>query len=426
MRAAIYESDITPPLGCYQTGYGFPRYANEVYHKLFAKSLVVEDNGNCAVIISIDICEYPREMTDIITKRIFEYTGIPAENICIHSTHTHFGASVSDDPAIDCYADTPYKDVFYRLVADSAILAYKRLQDAELSFGKIEVPGIANSRCSILKDGTLKSFERDPSKIQRPITEPDHQLPVLFIEQNGKKIGALYSFSCHQDTMHKEISGYSGDYSSEVSKLLKDNYGADFISIYLAAPSGDINNFNPYEDQSERKFYSEIATLLADGIIKTESSLRNVGNGVSVIKKSIDIPKRKYNNEEFCKLAKYLIDTDKGCSFRLSNLVFYQTNTTQEPEKVYVQIIKIGEFALFVYPGEMFVEYSHRTKKNSPFRFNMVAENSNAYGGYIPVPEAFGDKGLLYETSPAYDSFLVPEAGEILYKEIMNIAQEIK
>ena len=94
MKAATYESDITPPLGCYQTGYGYPRYAQDVYHKLFAKSLVVEDNGNCAVIISIDICEYPREMTDIITKRIFEYTGIPAENICIHSTHTHFGASV--------------------------------------------------------------------------------------------------------------------------------------------------------------------------------------------------------------------------------------------------------------------------------------------------------------------------------------------
>ena len=74
----------------------------------------------------------------------------------------------------------------------------------------------------------------------------------------------------------------------------------------------------------------------------------------------------------------------------------------------------------------MFVEYSHRTKKNSPFKFNMIAENSNACGGYIPIPEAFSSKGMLYETSPAYDSFLIPEAGEILYKEIMNIAQEIK
>lgn len=38
MRAAFYESDITPPLGCYQTGYGFERIAEDVYDKLYSKS----------------------------------------------------------------------------------------------------------------------------------------------------------------------------------------------------------------------------------------------------------------------------------------------------------------------------------------------------------------------------------------------------
>ena len=89
MRAAIYESDITAPLGCYQTGYGFERYAEDVYNKIYSKALVVEDGGNYAVIISVDICEYPPDLHEKVTKRIEEYTGItPTAYVFIQPTHT--------------------------------------------------------------------------------------------------------------------------------------------------------------------------------------------------------------------------------------------------------------------------------------------------------------------------------------------------
>ena len=111
MKAAVYESDITPPLGCYMTGYGRDRRAKEVYSKLHAKSLVIEQNGKYAVVISVDICEYPSEMPEIVTKRIEEYTGIKPECVCIHSTHAHCGAPVTDNPNINCFADPEYKHV---------------------------------------------------------------------------------------------------------------------------------------------------------------------------------------------------------------------------------------------------------------------------------------------------------------------------
>jgi len=65
MKAAFYESDITPPLGCYMTGYGVPRYAKDVHTRLSSKAVVFEDDGEYSVIISVDICEYPNEMHDI-------------------------------------------------------------------------------------------------------------------------------------------------------------------------------------------------------------------------------------------------------------------------------------------------------------------------------------------------------------------------
>ena len=428
MRAAFYESDITPPLGCYQTGYGFERYAEDVYNKLYSKALVLEDGGNYAVIIAVDICEYPEELHDRVTKRIEEYTGISPDCVCVHSTHTHWGAPVTDNPDINCYSDESYTDVFYRLVADSAILAYKRLDECKIYYGSVKVPGIAYNRCSVLKDGTLRTFVTNPDIIDRPLSEPDHELSVLYIEKQGKKIGALYSFGCHQDTVvKKDTYGYSGDYSSVISDCLKNEYGMDFISIYLAAPSGDINHINSTQKNydSQCKSWTEIGKILFSGIKEAFCNSKDVGNGIFAVKKSVDIPIRKYSDEEFKKLAKIYLEQDKGCGFRLSNLVYYQKVQKKDFAKLYIQIIKVGNLAIFIYPGEMFKIYGIRTKENSKFEHTMVIENSNSCGGYIAPPEAYSEKSFLYETSPAYDSFVVADGGGILYDQMLEIADLI-
>lgn len=427
MKIGIYESDITPPLGCYQSGYGFDRKAEDAYSKLYSKAMVIEQDGEYAVIISVDICEYPPQLHDTVTKRIYEYTGISPDCVCIHSTHDHCGAPVTDDPAIECYSDKPYTDVFYRLVADSAILAFKRLEECEIKFAKAIIPDTARCRCYVLKDGTLKTHESNPDMIERRLVESNNELPVLFIEKDGKKIGALYTFGCHQDTVGRRPFGYCGDYSSVVSDYLKDKYGRNFVSIYLAAPSGDMATSNPFAKSEEDRCvrYREIGRRLSNGIISVENDGQKIDGQLKVAKKKISVPKRKLTNEQYYEYIKKVIDTTKD-NFRISNVVHYHTADHTDVADLYLQVISIGDFALYVYPGEMFSEYDERTKKNSPFKYNMVAENSNSYGGYIPTENAFDEKSILYEISLAYDSFLVPEAGEILYDNIIEMAKSIK
>ena len=424
MRAAFYESDITPPLGCYMSGYGSDRRAANVYDKLHAKALVLEQSGVHAVIISVDICEYPPEMPSIVSERIFEYTGIIADSICITSTHTHYGAPVTDDPSINCFGDDAYKDVFYRLVADSAILAFKRLEESRLYFGSVTADGIANNRCSYMKDGTLRSFCSNFEDIERPLTDPDHELPVLFVEQEGTPVGVMYCFCCHQDTTADRPVGYSGDYSSAVSDVLKQKYGNDFISLYLPGPSGDINHVNPRITSHEKMHnHRTIGKKLAEKIVAAFEKRCEINGDLKVVKQQIDIPKRKYSQQDFENMLTSFVKNGAG-NFRINNLISYHICDKDEYAKLYVQLISIGDFAMHIYPGEMFVSYSHRTKKNSPYAHVMVIEHSNAYGGYIPIPEAFGANADLYETSPAYDSFLIPEAGEILLKEMLELSIE--
>jgi len=72
----------------------------------------------------------------------------------------------------------------------------------------------------------------------------------------------------------------------------------------------------------------------------------------------------------------------------------------------------------------MFVQYSYRTKQGSPYTHVMVVENSNSFGGYIPIPEAFGDNTDMYETSPSWCKFVVPETGEILLERMLELSRK--
>ena len=135
MRVAFYESDLTPPLGGFVWGHYADVRCFEVQERLFARAIVTEVAGEISAIVCVDSCVLPAEMHDIVTARIFEYTGIPAERVCLCSNHTHWGMPFGDSPELNCFADAAYRDVCYRVVADTVTLAYHRLADATAVFG---------------------------------------------------------------------------------------------------------------------------------------------------------------------------------------------------------------------------------------------------------------------------------------------------
>ena len=123
MRAAFYESDITPPLGGFMWGHYSNVCAQNVTDRLYAKAMVVEDNGEYAAIVAVDTCSLIPGIHKIITDRIAQYTPIPAQRVCISSNQTHSGAPICSDPSCGGKADEAYLDVFLRLCADTVILA---------------------------------------------------------------------------------------------------------------------------------------------------------------------------------------------------------------------------------------------------------------------------------------------------------------
>lgn len=425
MRASFYECDITPPLGGYMPGQYGQAFALDVVNRLYAKALVIENEGNLAAILVVDTCGMPAEMTDIVTKRIYEYTGIRAESVCICSNHTHRGAPISDSPELNLYSDKTYKDVFFRLAADAVILAYKRLESATVSFACTEVNGISFNRNCIMDDGTYRtnSFEGAVGRL----AGIDPALSILVFERDGKKIGAVINYALHQDTTDS-IPGYTGDYSSILSKRLKEEYGNDFVSLFLLGTCGDINHLDGEKEAKgifERRQYINIGNRLADEVISIAKNTTPVDGSISLSKEKITLKKRTLDETEARETVKRFMEEDI-ITFASRNLLYYfSTNETDETE-AYIQVIRIGDVCIYALPGEIYVNWGLLIKEKSPFGKNIVVELSNSALGYVPTLDAFSQNSLIYETLLCYSSCLVPGAGQDIVDKALEMAGRLK
>ena len=425
MRAAFYECDITPPLGGYMWGHYHDVRAYDVHDRLYAKAVVVEDHGELAAIVVVDTCALPEEMHEIVTKRIYEYTGIAPERVCIASNHSHSGASVGTDPATESYADATYKDVFFRLCADAVTLAYKRLQNVELKYCETEVHDISFNRNFVLKNGTYVTHGRGREDAVRALDGIDPAVPVILFEQAGKPVGAIINFACHQCCLENLYNGYSGDYASILAKRLKVQYGNDFVSVFLLGACGDINHVNPDANvEIPPLWYQHMGNVLADAVIDAVKTAEPMAGGIKMLSSTVEIQRRLADPEQVRKtVLKWL--SNSASFMRARNLLHYEASNTKTSTELIVQGICIGDVCITTLPGEVYTAIGQGIKKESPFKRNMVVENCNKYCGYIPTKEAFAECSDLYEISLCFHSCHVPEAGEILQNEAIKIANKL-
>lgn len=424
MRIGFYESDITPPLGGFMWGHYSPIFATDVEDRLYARAAVIEgEDGTCAAFVTVDTCALPPMMHDIVTKRIFEYTGIPAQNVCISSNHTHWGAPVSDSPEIDCFADEIYRDVFFRLTADAVILAYKRLAPAEAKYGESLAEGISFCRNYHLSDGRVITHPpRDGSEIVHR-RDADPTVRTVLAYRDGTPIGALVSFSCHQ-CCRGVTTTYSGDFSSIMSENLKEKYGKNFVTVFLPGAAGDITHVVGPGFRTEPDHYRMMGEKLACAVVDSAINAVPIEDGVRTVKETIRMQRRQPSDEELAEKMNYYIG--KRDAMRARNIEYYGKKCKEEYGDYYLQAIRVGDLCFYIMPGEVFLQLGQYVLENSEYTHSIFIHNSNSYCGYIPTKESFGEGYDLYETSLCYHSCLMPDAGEIMTNRLLQMGESIR
>ncbi len=426
IRCGFYEKEITPPLGTMMPGYYAVRVATGVLDKLYVKAFVTDDGQTQTAVLAFDAVELPNHFCETLAARIEKQTGIPAQNVALCANHTHLGVPF-DEPQ-GAKEDPEYTAMLIRLAADCAALAQMRLQPCDLTFATGHVEGVSFVRDIVIEDGSVVSNPSSKLTLVRPYSEADHDLPVLLARnEEGVPVGALISFACHQDTIGG--SQFSGDFSSELSRQLKAEYGQDFVSVFVAGASGDINHIN-FMEKYRANYIDTGRKLAAEAIRVAEEAVPVCSDSVACKWETVTGTYRRPTEQQLA-AARKAVETgeiDKKVmlgTLAMKILLEYdeELKGLGEQGELPVQVMKFGDVLFFALPGEVYHAFADRIKAACPDRKCIVATICNGDYGYIPTEEMF--KTNVYPIQLCHGSRWLPETGDLVTDKAIAMGREL-
>ncbi len=431
MKVGFYEREITPPLGTDMPGYYCNRFSTGVKDRLYAKAAVFansDDPADKAAIVIVDTVLLTEEFCVPIAERASSFTGIPADRITVAVTHTHRGIPTGDYTSL---RDQAVMDALVPLIADCITLADQRLQEnctAYYALGKVE--GISYVRDYKMKNGDVSTNTKFVDEIVAPTDTPDTDLPFLLIKNSdGAPIGGIYTYACHLDCAGG--MEYSSDYPGLISNRLKEQYGEDFVCIYLAGCCGDINHIDKIHNA--HLSYEEIANAIANELLRLADVAEPISGALKAAATTIQI-KRRWGTEEEQAHSRWVLDDPDnrknpyhmlGKKRETVFLSFHELHPDRpEYQDIPIRVMRLGEVYLFALPGEVYHHFGDQLKAGCPGDKWLITELANAEAGYIPLPELFNTS--TYPVQLCHGSFLVPEAGQMMVDAALKLANDLK
>ena len=403
LRAGAAAVPITPNPGTPMAGYYSARAAEGVDDDLFAKAVVVEQDGAKVAVVVCDLISMPRQVAEDARKLVEKATGLPPDRVMISATHTHTGPTLpsgsSRDPSEEGAADlaTRYVRSLPELIARSVSLADDSLRPAKVSVGVGREDRLGFNRRFLMKDGTVgwNPGKKNPD-IVRPAGPTDPDVPVVYFETpDGRPIATYVNFAMHLDT----VGGLrvSADYPFTLSAVLAKLKGPDMVTLFSIGCAGDINHIDvasadPQKGPGEAR---RIGTVLAGEVIKTYARLAPVPTAAPGARREVlplelapigaaDVEQARRTAVTFGKNAPSFLE--RVHAYKVLDVYARQGR----PLEAEVQVIALGpDLAFVALPGEIFVELGLYVKRNSPFRHTIIAGLANGSVGYVPTKKAY-------------------------------------
>lgn len=410
VRVGVAVTDITPPLGIPMAGYYHPRGADGVLDPLFCKAMVIESEGRCAALVTLDIIGVTRAITDHARAQIEKATGIAADHIMISATHAHTGPELanrserSTDMGSQSQLAVDYTENLPAKITESVRLAHERLQPAQLHAAKGRCDGLTFNRRYFMRDGTVGW---NPGKLNANIVMPagptDPEVGIVFVTEPGagdpRSCMATYvNFAMHPDTCGG--SKLSADWPGALSRVLAAYHGPTHVTFVGNGTCGNLNHLDtswgwPQNTSAEGH---RIGTILGAAVFQAYKDLQPVAGSPLRARAELvelDLPEVTPAQVEEARQTLAVIRDDRGANFMKrvrSYRVLDVAAREGKPYRVEVQVIALGTEAAWVgLPGEVFVELGLAIKKRSPFKHTYVIELANENIGYIPDRRSYAE-----------------------------------
>ena len=446
--------NITPMMGIGIVGYFVPRFAEGVLDELYVNALAFQAGQDKAVLLTLDNCGISREVAMDFAASVSEATGIPAEAVILHCTHTHTAPPLID-PAMpealngDFTSVDPVKEkAYYEFVrgrlCDAAAFALADLKPAKMGYGIGQAPNIAFVRRFRMKDGSVQTNPGvDNPGIDHPIGDVDERVNVLRFDREGDSI-ALVNFGNHPDVVGGNL--ISGDWPAltrDVVEKVLDNVkcvttnGAqgDVNHVNVHPRGGYLNGmFHDFDDVSRGYPHAQyMARVVTGGVLQAFDKVQYVDvDSISFLRRTIQVPSNMPTAEELVQAEHINALHEAGRDADLPYSGMMLTTMVAEagrmvklkngPDSFPMELsgLAIGPVALIGLPGEPFTGIGRGLKEVSGWDLVLPCCLTNGNEGYFPMQEAYDEGG--YESQ---SSFFKAGVAELLIEEGAKVLNDL-
>jgi neutral ceramidase len=208
---------------------------------------------------------------------------------------------------------------------------------------------------------------------------------------------------------------FSGDYPAIVSARIRERFGPQVVTLFLPGACGDINTTGPRHRQ--------VGDALAEVIIRSLENRRPGYNkvGLASVKKEVTVPRRDFTVDQEERILSSGWPPESQKRFRLELDILRKEG--KKEDVTILQAWQIGEVGFASLPGELFVEWGLKIKKESPFRWTYPVELGGDYLGYMVTERAWQEGG--YESLIARSARPKREGVEMMVEEALQMLQNL-
>ncbi|MEO6826814.1 MAG: hypothetical protein ABI255_04270 [Microbacteriaceae bacterium] len=232
-KVSTAKAKITPTLASnpYMGGYGVQaglRVASSstpYREPLYARCVVIWDDGNPNAIISLDVLALPRSMHQALVPRLFALASWAKSDFVIQVTHTHNGPALVDE--LDPF-------IAYNLSDLTLIRSYSSwLEDQIVAVVK---SALSAARTSVTLDYSVTSMNFAYNRAGLPYAET--AVPVITARKsNGQPRAIIFSYGCHPVSAGYQ-NLFDGDWPAGACSAIEGS-GTNIFALFLQGPAGD-------------------------------------------------------------------------------------------------------------------------------------------------------------------------------------------
>jgi hypothetical protein len=427
LQIAVFEADVTPPLGAPLCDALVPP-AKEIVDRLLARGVVLTGPEKPIVLCAVDWVGIGNSGYDRFREALAAATGTTRERVAIHCLHQH------DAPGLDFTADElliPYglgdklfDSAFARTAIERAAEGItKGLKNARavthVGYGKAKVDQVASNRRVLGPDGMVKCVRYSSTKDEKIRAEPegiiDPYVHLVSFWSDSEPLASLTYYATHPQSYYGQ-GGVSCDFPG-LARGIRDRELPGVFHVHFDGAGGNVTAGKYNDGAPENR--PVLARRLADGMRTAWEATKKysiTAGEVSWKAKPVSLPAASHL--DLPQLKQTLADADAEVRARLSaarNLAW--ASRCAAGETIDITCLRLGPIAVLHMPGELFVEYQLAAQAMRPETHVVMAAYGDYGPGYIGLAQSYSQGG--YETGPV--SRVAPDVEGVLMEAMRDL-----